>query len=85
METRCEGLVILTLTYVSPQAIGEPNIQLTKNYKYPIPLSPMSEDVLEEVVLLGHILTLKYQDYNLLDPEKFPQFQEDQCMCKKID
>ena len=41
----------------------------------------MSEDVTEEGALLGQIPNLKYQDYNLLDPEKFPQFQVDQYMC----
>ena len=74
MEARSEGPMTLTPTYVILGEIGVPNIQLAKNAKYPIPLPSMSEDVLEEGVLLGHIPTLKYHDYNLLDPEKFPQF-----------
>ena len=45
----------------------------------------MSEDVAEEGELMEHILNLKYQDYNLQDPEIFPQFQADQYMCKRID
>ena len=45
----------------------------------------MSDDVLEEGALLGHISTLKYQDYNLLDSNKFPQFQEGQYMSINID
>ena len=45
----------------------------------------MSEDVVEEGALLGKILNPKYQDYNLQDPEKFPQFQVDQYMCKRVD
>ena len=45
----------------------------------------MSEDVQEEGALLGHIPSLKYQDYNLQDPEKFSQFRADQYMCKRID
>lgn len=45
----------------------------------------MCEDVIEEGALLGQIPNLKYQDYNLLDPKKFPQFQVDQYMCKRID
>ena len=40
----------------------------------------MSEDVEEEGSLLGHVNDLKYQDYNLLDHVKFPQFQMDQYM-----
>ena len=40
-------------------------------------LPPMSEDVKEEGSLLGHLNDLKYQDYNLLDDIKFPQFQVD--------
>ena len=71
MEARSEGPMTLTPTYVSLGEIGALDIQLSKNAKYPIPLSLMSEDVLEEGALLGHIPTLKYQDYNLLDPEKF--------------
>lgn len=85
METRSEAPVTLILTYVSPWVIGALEIQLTKNAKYPIPFLPMSEAVLEEGALLGYILTLKYWDYNLLDPKKFPQFQEDHNMWKKID
>ena len=40
----------------------------------------MSEDVEEEGSLLGHVNDLKYQDYNLLDHVKCPQFQMDQYM-----
>ena len=40
----------------------------------------MSEDVEEEGSLLGHVNDLKYQDYNLLDHVKFPQFQVDEYM-----
>ena len=40
----------------------------------------MSEDVEEEGSLLGHVNDLKYQDYNLLDHVKFPQFQVEQYM-----
>lgn len=36
-------------------------------------------------MLLRHISNLKYQDYTLLDVEKFPQFQADMYMCKNID
>ena len=44
----------------------------------------MSEYVEEEGALLEHIPNLKYQDYNLKDPEKFTQFQDDQYMCKRV-
>ena len=40
----------------------------------------MSEDIAEEGSLLGYVNNLKYQDYNLLDHIKFPQFQVDQYM-----
>ena len=40
----------------------------------------MSKDVKEEGSLLGYVNDLKYQDYNLLDHIKFPQFQVDQFM-----
>jgi hypothetical protein len=76
-ETRHEAPIMLTVTYISPRASGAPDIQLTKHAKFPIPLPPMSEDVIEEGTLLGQIPNLKYQDYNLLDPEKFLQFQAD--------
>ena len=45
----------------------------------------MSEDMVEEGALLGQIPNLKYQDYNLQDPKKFPQFHVDQSMCKRVD
>ena len=45
---------------------------------------PMSEDVEEEGSLLGHVNDLKYQDYNLLDHVKFPQFQVDQYMVMTV-
>ena len=38
-----------------------------------------------EGTLLEQISNLKYQDDNLLDPEKFPQFQDNQYMCRRID
>ena len=57
---------------------------MVKNAKYPIPLPSMSEDVIEEGALLGQIPNMKYQDYNLLDLEKFPQFQVDRYMCRRI-
>lgn len=44
----------------------------------------MSEDVEEEGSLLGHVNDLKYQDYNLLDHIKFPQFQVDQYMAMTV-
>lgn len=34
--------------------------------------------------MLGHVNDLKYQDYNLLDHVKFPQFQVDQYMVMTI-
>lgn len=43
----------------------------------------MSEDVIEEGDLQGNIPNLCYQDYNLQDPEKFPQFHADKYLCKK--
>ena len=49
-----------------------------------MPLPPMSEDVEEEGSLLGHVIDLKYQDYNLLDHVKFPQFQVDQYMAMTV-
>ena len=44
----------------------------------------MSKDVKEEGSLLGHVNDLKYQDYNLLDHVKFPQFQVDQYMAMTV-
>lgn len=85
MELCREVLIILTPTYLNPRVSGAPDIQLPKNAKYPIPLPPMSKDVVEEGALLGKIQNLKYQDYNLQDPEKFPKFQAYQYMCKRID
>ena len=77
MEPRREVPFTLIPTYLNPRVSGAPEIQLTKNAKYPILFPPMSEDVVEEGALLGQIQNLKYQNYNLQDFEKFPQFQVD--------
>ena len=45
----------------------------------------MSEDIIEEGDLLANNPQLRYQDYNLQDSEKYPQFQADQYMSRKID
>lgn len=74
METRREVPITLIPTYLSSKESGAPNLQLTKNVKYLIPLLPMSKDVKEEGDLLGNISGLKYRDNNLQALEKFPQF-----------
>ena len=70
---------------MNPRLSGASKVYLFKNEKYLISLPPMSEDVAEEGALLGKILNLKYQDYNLQDPEKFLQFHANQYMCKGVD
>jgi hypothetical protein len=85
METRKEVPIMLTATYLSPRVRRAPKMHLAKNTNYLIPLPPMSEDVKEEGTLVGHIPGLKYQNYNLQDPEKFPQFQTYQYMCRRVD
>ena len=55
MEPCREVPVTLTPTYINPRVSGAPDIQLAENAKYPIPLPPMLEDVIEEGALLGHI------------------------------
>ena len=42
-------------TYVNPHQEGVPEVQLPKNAKYPMPMSPMSEDVIKEGDLLANI------------------------------
>ena len=69
--------VNLTAAYLNTRVSGASDIQLIKNMKYLIILPPMWEYVFEEGGLLGHTQNLKYQYYNLKDPEKFPQFQTD--------
>ena len=66
--------------YVFPLRHEAPKIQLSSKARYLVPLPPMSEDVEEEDSLLGYVNDLKFQDYNLLDHIKFPQFQVDQYM-----
>ena len=61
-------------TDVCPLRPEAPKIQLSTKAKYLVPLPPMSEDVEEEGSLLGYVNDLKYQDYDLLDHIKFPQF-----------
>ena len=70
--------------YVCPLQHEEPKIQLSSKARYLVPLPPMSEEVEEEGSLLGYVNDLKYQDYNLFDHVKFPQFQVDQYMVMTI-
>ena len=44
----------------------------------------MFEDVVKEGDSLATIPQLRYQDYNLQDLEKFPQFQPDQYLIRQI-
>ena len=44
----------------------------------------MPKDVEEEGSLSGHVNDLKYQDYNLLDHVKFPQFQVNRYMAMNV-
>jgi len=61
--------------YVCPLRREAPKIMLSAKANYLVPLSPMLKDVEEEGSMLGCVNDLKYQDYNLLDHIKFPQFQ----------
>ena len=70
--------------YVCPLRHEASKIQLSSKARYPVPLPPMSEDVEEEGSLLGYVNDLKFQDYNLLDHIKFPQFQIDQYMAMSV-
>ena len=70
--------------YVCPLRHEAPKIQLSAKAKYIVPLPPMSEDVDKEGSLLGYVNDLKYHDYNLLDHNKFPQFQVDQYMAMTV-
>ena len=68
----------LVPAYINPRDPGAPIIELAKQAKYIVPLPSMPEEVWEQGNLLGKIDQLKFQDYNLQDPQKFPQFQADQ-------
>ena len=70
--------------YVCPLQHEAPKIQLSSKERYPVALPPMFEDVEEEGSLLGYMNDLKFQDYNLLDYIKFPQFQVDQYMVMTV-
>ena len=63
---------LLVPTYVSPRAPGTPIIELAKQEKYVVPLPLMPKEVREQGNLLGKVEQLKFQDYNLQDPQKFP-------------
>lgn len=85
MEPRIDKSLHWVPTYVNPCQEGAPEVQFPKNAKYPTPLPPMYEHVVEEGDLLANIPQLRYQDYNLQDQEKYPQFQADQYMTRQID
>ena len=84
MKSHKEVPVTWTPTYVNPRLSGAPKVHLVKSEKYLIALPPMFEYVAEGE-LLEHIPNLRYQNYNLQDPEKFPQFQANQYMCNRVD
>ena len=85
METQTEASIHWISTHINSWLNDAPEVKLPKNAKYPTPFPPMSEDVVDEGNLLANIPQLRYQDYNLQDPEKYPQFQADQYMSQKID
>ena len=85
MESHTEASINWVPTYINLRIPDASEVQLPKNAKYPTPLPPMSKDVIEEGDLLANISQLRYQDYSLQDPEKYPQFQADQYMSRKID
>lgn len=72
--------MLFFLAYVCPLRHEAPKIQLSTKAKYLLSFPLMSEDADEEGSLLGYVNNLKYQDYNLLDHMKFPQFEVDQYM-----
>ena len=76
---------LLIPAYVSLRAPGAPIIELEKQANYIVPLPPMPEEVQEQGNMLGKIDQLKFQDYNLQDPQKFPQFQADQYLVVRED
>lgn len=58
MENQSATAISWTPLYISPRLSIVLEVPLMKNVKYPIPLPPMSEDVIEEGDLLGHIPNL---------------------------
>lgn len=85
MESHLDKSLHWLLAYVNLHQEGAPEVQLPKSAKYPMHLPPMSEDVIEEGDLLANIPQFRYQDYNLQDLEKYPQFQPDQYFIRQID
>lgn len=56
MESHLEKSLHWIPAYVNPLQEGAPEVQLPRSAKYPTPLLPMSEDVVEEGDLLANIL-----------------------------
>ena len=85
MESHSDKTLHWLPAYVNLHQEGAPEVQLPRGAKYPLPLPPISEDVVEEGDLLANIPQLRYQDYNLQDLKKFPQFQPNRYLIRKID
>ena len=77
MESHLDKSLHWIPAYVNPRQEGAQKIQFPRNAKYPTPLPPMSEYIVEEGDLLANIPQLRYQDYNLQRLEKYPQFQQE--------
>lgn len=60
MESHSEKSLHCLPAYVNLCQEGALEVQLPKSAKYPMPLPPMSEDVVEEGDLLANIPQLKY-------------------------
>jgi hypothetical protein len=65
MESHSDKSLHWLPIYVNPCQEGVPEVQLPKSAKYPMPLPPMFEYVVEEGDLLAIIPQIRYQDYNL--------------------
>ena len=55
MESRTKASINWFLTYINSRLLDAPEVQMPKNAKYPTPLPPMFEDVVEEGDLLANI------------------------------
>lgn len=85
MESPSDKTLHWLPVYLKPHQEDAPDIQLPRGANYPMSLPPMFEDVIVEDDLLANIPQLRYQDYNLQDPKKFPQFHPDQYLIMEID
>jgi hypothetical protein len=70
--------------YLPPRRDDTPPVNVPVNAKYPLPITPVLNDVSSDEDMLGKVANLKFMDHDITDTHKFPELVKDQYLCTKI-